>query len=144
MNSWAAMSGLDRPSPASRAIWASRAVSRAGASAVRLRTRSPVANSSRAARPANPAAPIAANISYAVRSCSGVDAPVLAAQPLTIEQMGAPEFPAQASAAKPVDRLPVESLGALALAAQGPRAGLDAERPVAAAGPGGSREPIES
>ena len=75
---------------------------------------------------------------------AGVDAPVLAAQPLAVEQMGAPEFHAQASAAKPVDRLPVEGLGALALAAQCPRAGLDAERPVAAASPGGRREPIES
>ena len=30
MKSWAAISGLDRPPPASRAIWASRAVSREG------------------------------------------------------------------------------------------------------------------
>src|SRR6266852_9647782 len=62
MNSWAAISGLDRPSPASQAIWVSRAVSWAGASVVRLRTRSPVARSSRAARSANPSAPMEANI----------------------------------------------------------------------------------
>ena len=38
MNSRAAISGLDRPSPASRPIWVSRAVSWAGASVARLRT----------------------------------------------------------------------------------------------------------
>src|SRR3989442_862628 len=42
MNSWAAIAGLDRPSPASRPIWGSRAGSWAEGSVVRFRTRSPV------------------------------------------------------------------------------------------------------
>ena len=44
--------------PASRAIWASRAVSGARVSAVWLRTRSPVASSSRLLPSANPSAPM--------------------------------------------------------------------------------------
>src|SRR5690349_426136 len=54
MNNWAAISGLDSPSPASWEIWVSRAVSWEGVVVwgVRLRTRSPVARSSRAARSA--------------------------------------------------------------------------------------------
>src|SRR5712692_331983 len=92
MNSWAAISGLDRPSPASRPIWVSRAVSWAGVSVVRLRTRSPVARSSRAARSANPSAPMAASIWCAVRSCSGADAPVLPAKPLAVEEVDAGEM----------------------------------------------------
>jgi hypothetical protein len=44
---------------------------------------------------------------------AGVDAAALAAQPLAVEQMGAPEFHADASAAETVDRLAVESLGVL-------------------------------
>jgi len=53
MNSRAPISGFDRPSRASRAIWASWAVSWALVSTVRLRAVSPVAASSRRARSAN-------------------------------------------------------------------------------------------
>ena len=74
---------------------------------------------------------------------AGVDAPVCAAQPLAVEQMGAPEFHADASAAKTVDRLAVESLGVLTFGDQCSRASLDAECPVSATGTGGSREPLE-
>src|SRR5712692_6787243 len=41
---------------------------------------------------------------------AGVDAPVLRAQPLSVKQMGAPEFHAQAGAAEPVERLAVAGL----------------------------------
>jgi hypothetical protein len=70
MNSRAAISGLDSPSPASRPIWISRAVSWTGASVMRLRARSPVASSSRLVRSAKPSTPIVTNISCAIRSCS--------------------------------------------------------------------------
>src|SRR5712691_2013821 len=50
--------GVGQAMPASRAIWASRAVSGARVSAVWLRTRSPVASSSRLLRSANPSAPM--------------------------------------------------------------------------------------
>ena len=62
-------------------------------------------------------------------------------QPLAVEQVGAPEFRPQARAAEPVDRLPVEGLGFVAVADQGPRAGLEAQRPVGAAGAGRLRQP---
>src|SRR5215472_7142791 len=57
-NSWAAISGFDRPARASRAIWVSWGVSWSCASAVRLRTVSPVASSSQRARSANASMPI--------------------------------------------------------------------------------------
>ena len=75
------------------------------------------------------------NISWAVRSCSRASsAAALAAQPFAVEQVRAGELHADAGAAEPVDRLAVEALGGLALAEQRPRAGLDPERPVGAAG----------
>src|SRR5262249_50813320 len=67
----------------------------------------------------------------------------LAAQPLTVQQMGTPEFYADASAAKAVDRLAVEGLGVVTFGNQCLRAGLDAERPVSATSTGGCREPLE-
>src|SRR5262249_45269302 len=74
---------------------------------------------------------------------AGVDAPACAAQPLAVEQMGAPEFHADPSAAKAVDRLAVEGLGVLTFGDQCSRAGLNAERPVSATGTGGCRQPPE-
>src|SRR4051812_30392630 len=70
MNSRAPISGFDRPSRASRAIWVSWAVSPLLVSTVTLRAVSPVAMSSREARSANPAAPMAASMSCAVRNSS--------------------------------------------------------------------------
>ena len=75
MNSRAPISGFDSPSRASRAIWASCAVSSSFmATAVRLRAVSPVARSSRRARSANASMPIAANMSWAVCSCARASA----------------------------------------------------------------------
>ena len=54
--------GVGQAIAGQRAIWASRAVSWAGGSVVRLRARSPVARSSRAARSANPSAPMPESI----------------------------------------------------------------------------------
>ncbi len=108
-NSWAPISGFERPSRASRAICSSCGVSSSRVSALRLRTFSPVASSSRRARSANASMPIAANISWAVRSCSRAsDAPALAAQPLAVEQVRAGELRAQPRAAEPLDRLAVQ------------------------------------
>src|SRR5260370_35616170 len=58
-NSRAAISGLNRPSPAGQVIWVSRTVSRA---VPPMRSRLPVASSSRAISSANPPTPMAANI----------------------------------------------------------------------------------
>jgi hypothetical protein len=57
--------------------------------------------------------------------------------------VGAGERHAHASAGEAVDRLAVERLGAIALAEQCSRAGLDAERPVRAAGTGSFGESVE-
>src|SRR3954465_284977 len=83
---------------------------------------------------------------------AGVDAAPLAPQPLAIEQVGPRKLHAHAGAPQPLDRLLIEALGGGAgrgalggVASPGPRgrAGLDPERPVAAAGPGEEREPLE-
>ncbi len=58
MNSWEPISWLVSPSLASLAIWVSWLVSSETAPAVRLRTLSPVAMSSRRARSAKPSAPM--------------------------------------------------------------------------------------
>ena len=65
------------------------------------------------------------------------------AQPLAVQQLGAPQFDADTRAAQAVDRLALEDFGALAVGEQRPRAGLDAERPVGTAGAGHIREAVE-
>src|SRR5580693_81479 len=74
---------------------------------------------------------------------AGVTPAPLAAQPLAVEQVGAPQFHPQASAAEAVDCLAVEVLGGCAVADQGSRAGLGAKRPVGPAGAGDAGEPLE-
>src|SRR6516164_4565406 len=74
---------------------------------------------------------------------AGITCAPPSAQPLAVQQLGAPVFHGEAGAAEAVDRLTVEGFGALALGEQRPRAGLDAERPVGTAGAGHLREPIE-
>ena len=62
-------------------------------STVRLRTVSPVASSSRRARSANASVPIAASsVVRRAQLLARVDAAVLAAQPLAVEQLGAGEL----------------------------------------------------
>ena len=67
---------------------------------------------------------------------AGVEAAALAPQPLAVEQVGPGELHAHAGAPQPLDRLLVEALGGVAVAEQRARAGLDPERPIAAAGRG--------
>ena len=69
-NSRAPISGFESPSRASRAICRSCAVRSSRVSAARLRTFSPVAESSLRARSANASIPISTSISWAARSCS--------------------------------------------------------------------------
>ena len=52
-----------------------------------------------------------------------VDAPVLATQPLAVQQVGAGQIWAELGAAEPVDRLLIQTLGGLAFAQQRPAAG---------------------
>src|SRR5262245_10561401 len=72
-----------------------------------------------------------------------VHPPLLAAQPLAVEQPGAGEVDPAATAREPLDRLAVELLGGVAFAEQRARAGLDAERPVGAARPRAFAQALE-
>ena len=122
-----------RPVRASRAIWASCGVSWSRGSAVRVRTVSPVASSSRRARSAN--ASHADRGEHVVRGAQlrpGVGPPALAAQPLAVEQVRAGEVGPEAGAAKPVDRLAIAALGVLAVAEQRPGTRVDSLPPVGA------------
>src|SRR6185312_12949285 len=73
----------------------------------------------------------------------GVDAPAFAAQPLAVVQMRTGELDTHAGTGQPLDRLPIQALGLVALAQQSPRARLDPERPVAATRAGNLGEPLE-
>ena len=136
MNSWAPISGLVSPSPASRAICASCAVRTSLVSTDRLRTVSPVASSSRRARSAKASTPMSVNMPCAVRSCSRASsAPVPAAEPLAVEEVRSSELDPDAGAAEPLDRLAVEDFGSVRSVQQRARTRFDAQRPVGAAGP---------
>ncbi len=75
---------------------------------------------------------------------AGVPAPVLAAQPFAVQEVGAGRGRAHAGTAEPLDRLAIAVLGGLALTQQGPLACLGAKRPVGAAGAGRLGKPLES
>src|SRR5882672_10704892 len=104
MNSCAAISGLEAPSPARRAISASCAVRGSRVSTARSRAWPPLARNSARARSANAAAP--------------------AAQPLAVDEVGASYFHPQPGTDQVVDRLLVMALSGLPVADQRPRAGL--------------------
>ena len=72
---------------------------------------------------------------------ASVGAPVLAAQPLAVEQVRAGQFGPERSTAEPVDRLAVEALGGPALAQQRARARLDPQPELGPAGLGDARQP---
>ena len=64
---------------------------------------------------------------------ASIDAAVLAAQPLAVEQLGARGLDAKAALTQQRDRLPVEIVCVVTLADKGTRARLDAARPRRAA-----------
>src|SRR5580704_5605006 len=65
---------------------------------------------------------------------TGVDPPVLAPQPLAVEEMGAGDLLSDRCAAQPLDRFAVVVFGRSTTPAQRLTSGLDSERPVGAAG----------
>src|SRR3954447_11866104 len=73
---------------------------------------------------------------------AGVPAPVLAAQPFAVEEVGAGQCGAHAGPAETLDRLAIAVLSGLTSTQQGTRAGLGAQRPVGAAGAGRLHEPL--
>src|SRR5258707_7128448 len=134
MNSRAPISGLDRPSRASRAIWASWAVSSVLVCTVRLRAVSPAAGSSRRARPANASMPISSSMAWAVRSCS---------RPLAVEQVSAGQLRAVPGPAEVADRLAVQAVSSLAVAEQGADAGFQSQRPLGGPHPRVVGQPLQ-
>ena len=74
---------------------------------------------------------------------AGVEPPVLAAEPLTVEQVGPGKLGPQRGAAQPLDRLGVALLGLPAFADQRSRARLQALRPVGTLNGGHGRQPAQ-
>src|SRR6185369_2631652 len=75
---------------------------------------------------------------------AGVPAPVLAAQPFAVQEVGAGHGRAHTGTAEPLNRLAIAVLGGLTLTEQGTGARLGAKRPVGAAGAGRLGKPLES
>ena len=68
--------------------------------------------------------------------------PVLATQPLAVQQVRAGEFDTKAGSAEPIERLTITGLGVLAVAEQGPAAGIDSLPPVGLADARASDSPV--
>ena len=72
-----------------------------------------------------------------------IDASMLAAQPLAVEEVGAGELGTEWCAAEPADRLLIARFGLLVVAEEARDARLDAACPVGVGGARGLREPLE-
>jgi len=70
--------------------------------------------------------------------------PVLATQPLAVQQVRAGEFDTKAGSAEPIERLTITGLGVLAVAEQGPAAGIDSLPPVGLADARASGSPVSA
>ena len=126
-NKFAAISELDRPSLASRAICASCGVSSSSDSTVRLRMVSPVANSSRRVRSANAS-------SRSRKTCRRRYAAALARQragprggAIPVQETRAGEVRPELGPAQAIDSLAIPLLGGRPIAQQRSRARLNAE-----------------
>ena len=94
-----------------------------------LAGRLPGGRSSRRARSANPSTPIASSMLVgAAQLLACVNATALAAKPLAVEQVSRASS-ARTRTAQVVDRLAVQPVSGVAVAEQGPHAGLDPQRP---------------
>ena len=143
MNSREPISGLDSPSRASRAIWASWMVSRragrTGCACARSRRwRAAHAGPARRTprRPSPPACRSGAQL------LARVVAAALPAQPFPVQQMGAGQVDAEPGPGEAGDRLAVQALGQLTVTHKCARSRLDAERPLGVAGAGHLVEPV--
>ena len=110
-------------------------------SALRLRTASMAACGWRAARAVKASRPNAANISWALRSCSREGTSVVSAQPVAVEQVGAGPVRRGWGSAEPLDRLLIGQVCLVGAGQQGRGARLQAKGAV---GAGGSGHPGES
>jgi hypothetical protein len=84
------------------------------------------------------------NSLWAWRSCSRVEAPALAAQPLAVQEMGSRELHSDPGPPQPLYRFAIERLRGLAVAHQGSRARLVPERPVSGSRAGHLAEALDS
>ena len=132
MNNRLAISGLDSPSRASRAILALggqlRAPGRGGALAGSLAGRPAVLAPGPLGEPGR-----AHRLEHVVGSAyllARVGALAPPAQPFAVQQVGTGQLQAELGAAEPVDRLAVQAVGGLAVAQQRPGARLDAQSDV--------------
>ena len=144
MNSRAPISGLERPSRASGAICASCGVSTPRRLVGALRDG--LAGGQQLAAGAlgeRLGADVAERVVGSAQVLARVHAAVLTTQPLAVHELRSGELSADPGAGEPLDRLAVERLRGVAIAQEGPRARLDAERPVRAAGSCRLREPLE-
>ena len=144
MNSRAPISGFDRPSRASRAIWASWAVSSSRVSTVRLRAVSPVASSSRRGPLGERlAAHRGEHVVRGAQLLARVEPPALAAQPLAVEQVGARELArgrgCGRAARSPRGRAPRRPRRRSAARASGPRRPSAQSVPLARVAPRAAR-----
>ena len=124
----APISGLDNPSRASLATWASWAVSWLWLLTIRFLAVSPVALSSSRARSEKPFIPLPRTFRGGCALVPGVDTTALAAQPFPIQQTGAGELSADTGTTKALNGFCVELLGFLAIGHQRSR---PASRPSA-------------
>ena len=119
MNSCAPISGLERPSLASRAMCASWGVSTPrvvlGAPPRGL-TRGQELVTGALGKPLGP--DVAEHLVGGSKLLARVDAPVLATQPFAVQEPGAGEVDHATAAREPLDRLAVEGLRILSLAQQ--------------------------
>ena len=72
-----------------------------------------------------------------------VRAAALPAQPFPVQQVRPGQLGAEPGPAQPLDRLPVEPVGGLAVAEQGADAGLDPQHPLGAGHPGTFGQPVQ-
>src|SRR5262249_44484907 len=113
-NSWAPISGLVSPSRARRAICPSCGGSGLRVSTLRLRTPPPVGARLPPRSLGERLHPDRCElVDGGAQLLARVDAPALAAQPLTVKQVGAGKLGTQPGTAQPVDRLVVQDLGGL-------------------------------
>src|SRR5437868_8671516 len=78
-----------------------------------------------------------------VQLVAGVEPPVLATEPLTVEEVGPGKLEPERCATQPLDRLGVALPGLLAFADQRSRARLQALRPVGTLDGGNGRQPAQ-
>ena len=131
MNRRVAISELERPSRASRAISASWAVRSSRVSTLRLRAVSPVGEElAPRSRRERLDAHRGQRVVGGAQLFTGVDAAALSTQPFAVEQVGAGVLDADLGSAETRDRFAIVRFGGVALAQQRADSGFDSQCPL--------------